>query len=632
MVDEVSISIRNLGGIESLETSFSPGVSILSGENATNRTSLLRSVAAALGADDAAATLKTDRDTGSVTLNLDGTTATRTYERSKNRVATSGDPLTSESELVDTYVALFATNPARGAIRTGGDGLRDILMRGVDTEETRAEIHSLKQRRNALEDRLAEIQSAKDDLPDHRETESRLSTEIEELEAEIAEVKAEIDEFESSSEEIEEAESRLDDLESLREQRRRIQTELEETRSSISEYFSRRAELRYGLETMAVSEERQSDLESRKRDLTDRIRDLQSTVQELNEIISHNRTVLEERDVIGAFGSEQSVTAHLDPGEATVECWVCGSDVKKSKIEGRIETLEELREEKQTAVQDLRDELDDVETELEGIRRNVDRRDRLEEQLSETKAALESERSTLERLANEDADLREEIESLEATVAETDDTRGDDYQEAYQRLSQLRHRLGQKESELESVRDTIAELEDEIADGDRVEEELNAVREDLFDARERIDRIESSVVERFNEQMEDLLDLLDYQNVSRVWLERLATEGNSTSTYEIHVVRESEDGVAYEDTLDTLSESEREIIGIIVALSGYLVHDLSDSIPFVLFDSIESIDAPRLEKLFEYVSDYAPFIVAALLPEDASAIDEQTIEAPAFSR
>lgn len=43
--------------------------------------------------------------------------------------------------------------------------------------------------------------------------------------------------------------------------------------------------------------------------------------------------------------------------------------------------------------------------------------------------------------------------------------------------------------------------------------------------------------------------------------------------------------------------------------------------PFVVLDSLESIDADRITALLDYVADYAPYLVVALLPEDADVVD-----------
>ena len=58
-----------------------------------------------------------------------------------------------------------------------------------------------------------------------------------------------------------------------------------------------------------------------------------------------------------------------------------------------------------------------------------------------------------------------------------------------------------------------------------------------------------------------------------------------------------------------------------VALAGYPVHDLYESLPFVVIDSLEALDSVRIAALVEYFGEYAEYLVVALLPEDAAALD-----------
>lgn len=43
--------------------------------------------------------------------------------------------------------------------------------------------------------------------------------------------------------------------------------------------------------------------------------------------------------------------------------------------------------------------------------------------------------------------------------------------------------------------------------------------------------------------------------------------------------------------------------------------------PFILLDLLEAIDAERIAQLVEYLKQYASYIVVALLPEDADALN-----------
>lgn len=82
-------------------------------------------------------------------------------------------------------------------------------------------------------------------------------------------------------------------------------------------------------------------------------------------------------------------------------------------------------------------------------------------------------------------------------------------------------------------------------------------------------------------------------------------------------------GIVTEDTVDHLSESEREVTGLVFALAGYLVHEVYETVPFMLLDSLEAIDSERIATLVEYVEGFDSYLVVALLPEDAAALDER---------
>ena len=139
--------------------------------------------------------------------------------------------------------------------------------------------------------------------------------------------------------------------------------------------------------------------------------------------------------------------------------------------------------------------------------------------------------------------------------------------------------------------------------------------------------------------MDEILEVLDYRNVARIWIERKAgTEfdsshggyrGGSATRFELHIVRESDQGAGYEDTVTNLSESEREVVGLIIALAGYLVHSVYEVIPMILLDSLEAVDADRIADLVDYFREYTSYLVVALLPEDANALGDSCAHVPA---
>jgi len=221
-----------------------------------------------------------------------------------------------------------------------------------------------------------------------------------------------------------------------------------------------------------------------------------------------------------------------------------------------------------------------------------------------------------------------EIEELEAEIealeADEDNTILDLHKEA----NQLEYELGRLETNLEQVAADLEELETRIAERDELEAEREALNEEIESLRTKIERLERGAVEQFNEHMENVLGILEYANLDRIWLERVereVREGRRKVTragFELHVVRTSSSGTTYEDTVDHLSESEREVTGLVFALAGYLTHEVYEDVPFILLDALEAIDSDRIAALVEYLREYTGYLLVALLPEDAAALPD----------
>jgi uncharacterized protein YhaN len=172
-------------------------------------------------------------------------------------------------------------------------------------------------------------------------------------------------------------------------------------------------------------------------------------------------------------------------------------------------------------------------------------------------------------------------------------------------------------------------LDAQLANRDELENRREELNDQLANLRTRVERTEKNAIDAFNTHIDAVLDQLEYANIERIWIERTEREvrdGRQNVTkgeFDLHIVRESESGSAYEDIIENLSESEREVIGLVFALAGYLVHDVHETVPFMLLDSLEALDSERIADLVEYLNSYADNLVVALLPEDAAAIDEK---------
>ncbi len=188
---QIELSAMNIGGIDQSDVRFSPGVTILTGRNATNRTSFLQAIMAALGSDQA--TLKGDADKGSVELTIDDETYTRTLSRKDGVTRTSGDPYLEDAELADLFAFLLESNEARQAVARDED-LRDLIMRPVDTDAIQAEIERCETEKQRLDTELERLDSLKQQRPDLEQKRTRLETEIEDKQAELEAKETELEE------------------------------------------------------------------------------------------------------------------------------------------------------------------------------------------------------------------------------------------------------------------------------------------------------------------------------------------------------------------------------------------------------------------------------------------------------
>lgn len=184
------------------------------------------------------------------------------------------------------------------------------------------------------------------------------------------------------------------------------------------------------------------------------------------------------------------------------------------------------------------------------------------------------------------------------------------------------------QSEIKSVETRIGTIEAKAEQYGTLKAKRKAVSNRLTELRTRIDRLEKESVEAFNDHMDAILDILGYDNLERIWIERASQQVRQgrrrveRSVFRLHIVRQADDGTTYEDTIDNLSESERKVTGLVFALAGYLVHNVHETVPVMILDSLEAIDSNRIAALVDYFNDYVETIIIALLSEDATALDD----------
>jgi chromosome segregation ATPase len=631
--------VSNVGGISETTVRLDPGITVLAGRNASNRTSLLQAIAASVGSEQAS--IKGDADRAEVSLELDGETYTRTLRRSGDAVVAEGDAFVSDPEVADLFAFAFGWNEARRAV-VDGDDLRAVIMRPVDTDRINAEIDRLESRKDRIDGEIDEIDELASDLPElerrRSELESELADRRAELEAARERLSAANADPEQRAERQAELERRLDDLSDRRSALEDARFDVESEASSLESLREERASLRERRSELPEFSDGRIDEIDRELDrLRERKRSLESSINQLDRMVEFNEGMIDGEadrilDAVRVDGTssepsgDASVTDQLVDDDR-VTCWTCGTEVERLAISETLDGLRSFRRDRVEERSDVSEEIDSLKAERARISDARDERERIDVRLERIDDETGRREDRLEAHRERVAELETTVAELETEVERLQSTEDDDVLERQRTVSDLEHEVETLESDLGDVEEDVAGIEDRIERRDELEAERGTVVDRLNDARTRIERIENEAIEAFNVHMENLLEALDYENLERVWIERTETETRegrrtvSRPEFDLHVVRTTEDGVAYEDTIDHLSESERELIGLVFTLSGYLAHEVYADVPFVLLDSLEAIDSERIASLVDYFGQYAEYLVVALLPEDARAVD-----------
>lgn len=624
--DEVTVDVENVGGIDSTSVTLGAGVSVLTGRNATNRTSFLRALMGALGSDGAA--LKADADSGRVDLTIGEATYTRTFERRNGSVITGGDPYLDDPDVADRFAFLLESNGARQAVRTGDD-LRAVLMEPVDTTAIEREIDRLRRERDDIDRRLDELDEQERRLPDLQAERERLLDELETAKAELAAKREEIDDADISPEGSDPVTDALTDLKALRDELEDVRFRLEAERESRDALDAEREELQSQLDDLGTPEGDAGEIAATLDALREERRSVDSLVSQLGSVISFNRERLTGADdpVAAALSEESDDVTDKLLGTDEVTCWTCGEPVERDQVEETVDRLTTIRDDQLSRRRDLDNRIESLEDDREALEQTRTERERLERELERTDAELDERSATIDRLTSERDRLTDRIEEREQAVADLESDAYEGLLSLHREANELEFEVDRLSEELDAVESDIAELEASVAEREELQTTRGELTQSLSELRTRIVDLEREAVDAFNDHMERVLEILGYGNLARVWIERIERAGSgpldTDSRFDLHVVRETDDGAAYEDTIAHLSESEREVVGLMFALAGYLVHEVYEEVPFMVLDSLEAIDSNRIAGLVDYVADYAPYLVVALLPEDAEALDDR---------
>lgn len=645
--ESITVSLKRIGGIDTLDLDIPLGVTILAGDNATNRTSTLYGIMAALGSEHPGITVKTGYDEGEATITIGDDSFSTTVSRSGTDSIVTGDNYLDNPTPADQYAFLLRDNPIRQTIETGGD-LYSILMDPVDTEAIEAKIDELRTQRKTLTSQIEDAQEAADILPKLEEKRTESANELEELKEKEAEIKAKQQEIRKQA-----SPERKEELEQITTKRETKQEQLEQVEREIGRVENRLERAKEKYETLDVPDVDIEDLKTDRDQLEAEITALKPQRRELKQ--AKSKIINAQNTAQDLLQTDESLTATLtslprqidiptgplsltkDPSaeELTDElsagkqlyCTACGSETNADGVQAVIDQYKELKQALTDEINSIETEIDSIEQEITDIETTITSYDNTIGEISKSEDVINDAENELKTLSEEKEKLEAKVEELHTkeNKLEQEITDTEDIETIQSNLSNVQNRITNVSRTLDEINNKIDNKEAEAEREQELLDERDAIIDEYEAKVDEIDRIEKELVEQFNNNMDEILSILSYKNIARAWIERKSPSGEDTD-FELHIVRETKEGVQ-EGRIEHLSESERAVIGLTVGLTGYLVHDIASDCPVMLLDSIEMIDSTRIKKLLEFFGTRTDYLIVALLSEDANQMpsDQFTI-------
>jgi DNA repair exonuclease SbcCD ATPase subunit len=608
-----NVDIENIAGIRSGTAHLNAGLNVVQASNFSGKSSFMAAMQTVMGTTNAFGEghpLQDGSSEGSVTLETEDTTYKATLKREhSDRVSLSGDTIIPQDQVADRRAArLFAMlgedNPLREAVRTyhegddddveapnEGERITELLQDPIDIDEIEAEIAQKETQRQNLKQDKADAKRAADNLPAVEEKRQSLKSDIADLENKLEQVKQEVAEETTSDDSVSE------ELQEVKENREDVKTTISDLETKIEQAEQQIEQKKARLEEIEIPSvpEVNQDIESKQ----SQISDLESDINLLNDLIGVNKQVLDE----SAFDLISEVDHQLTGDE--FQCWVCGEDTDEESVQERLDSMRELVDEKQEQKEALEDDLKEL--------KEVNKKEQKRERLKDEKKDLEDDIADL-RLSKKDdqADLeqaKKRKESYNEKIAELEEDLEKEEKEQTDKVSSIKSELGRKQRELESANSRIESLEEKAEKEDELEREITDLAEEIKDLRAEKSEKQRQLVDEFNDEMESVVKKFA-PGFGRARLDVHTSENGDVERFKLNIAR---DGRSTE--IDSLSEGEVELIGVVLAVAGYRTFDVDEIVPMILIDGISELAAEHLHNLTEYLEDTSEILLTTAYPE-----------------
>lgn len=606
-MSKIRLAAENIGGIESETVDFDTGTTLVVGTNASNKTSLLRSVEFALGIDELP--MRSGTDEAGVQLSFDGITVERTAKRNGAGYRIEGDGWVGDPEdalLVRRFACLLGTNPLRSAVARNED-VESLLKEPMDIEALEDERARKLQRKRELRRDLERLEDVDEQLDEREAILETKRERTDELESELDELYDEQESTESTDDRLQEL---RDERTDLRAERDNYANQIEELEATIDRLEERKADMGAELEAAreAAADFDVDQLKQRRESIQEELSQVTERIDVLQSVLTANREMLSS-EFAGSLG--------YDPGLMgdEISCWACGNAAPREDFEGTLEELREVVEQDKQRKRDREPELSELEGKIDDAVEARRRVEKLESERSDIDQRLQQRRDSLEQKRSEHERVEDELESVGEQITERESEQEESRSDVASEIEETRLELQMLRREVDRIEEVVSDLEAKREERNHKRETVEQLTTEIQELTNRIENLEGDLREVFNETMDELISVLGFERIERVRLD---------GDFQIVIARDT-DGVIREDSIEHLAESEREIIGLVLGLAGFLVYEVDEISPVLLLDSLGAFDATRTQRLIEYFDGTTDALLAAVHPEKAEDLEYESI-------
>ncbi|MFX1285817.1 MAG: archaea-specific SMC-related protein [Promethearchaeota archaeon] len=607
----LQIILENIGGIDKVGLDFKKGKNLIKAPNATGKSSLVRGIELLNlpkeRIENKRYYLNFFATKGRVQLNQEGKkVCERTFKaKSASKMSVEGHPFHPEGQKVNLFTLATPDNDLIAAITTGKK-LDDLLTQYSDVKYYSFLISYLKSRLANLKKDLRIYLMYESDIDNMQQEHSQLE---EELEAAKIERKLlpdiNMEEIQSYSE----IESRFNKMsKEILALKNKIETASDIIKLNMARNRDTKATIKSMEEEIKNFMVEHPSVDQEIARIADEIKDYRRYLDEVkNEKNETEKSIKEVRNWI-------SLSQRIPDLR---KCTVCGRPYTEKHAKTREDKLLVEDSHLSKRVRELEFQIDDAE------RRKEDLEVLIHKIKNDNQIRISKAKQEIRRLQKEIKEKKKEIESSERNYVQKeaelkileksiDQGRAD----SIKLINELDAKIQRISGKIEQIDKQIEEKSKRIDQIDQVQSEFDfySTLQTYLEERERI--VKLGVIENFNRQIKKVYQLMSYQDFEDIRID---------PNFKL-IVKRKRKGKMIDQPIESLSDSERITIALIVMLAGREEY-LSNYPLFVLDKVTLDYDPTRFEMILDYLSRReVPYTLVTLAQSIKSSTGKLEVE------